>query len=178
MLSVNDRITQLHLKKNLLGDAGVESIMRVVARSKTLVHLDISSNQLSSQGAKKVFKALLVNQSVASLSVGTMDNVQKNKLGSQGVKHLVPLLKDSQFLAILDIRGTVLTDSGLISLCEGLTNNKILRCLNLAKNDITAHGAVFLKQALKTTLMQELDLSGNPIGTLGVKEIAEYLQHP
>ncbi len=37
---------------------------------------------------------------------------------------------------------------------------------------------VYLKQALKTTQMLELDLSGNPIGTIGAKELAEYLQHP
>lgn len=48
----------------------------------------------------------------------------------------------------------------------------------MAKNDITAHGAVYLKQALKTTQMQELDLSGNPIGTIGVKELADYLHNP
>jgi hypothetical protein len=66
--------------------------MAAVTPSKSLVHLDISSNQITSHGARSVFKALLINQSVNSLKIGTVDNVQKNKIGARGVKHLVPLL--------------------------------------------------------------------------------------
>jgi Ran GTPase-activating protein (RanGAP) involved in mRNA processing and transport len=85
ILTVNDKISHLSLRRNALGDVGVKLIMKAVARSNSLVHLDLSSNSITFKGAKKVFKSLMVNQSLISLSLGSTDNVQKNKLGSKGI---------------------------------------------------------------------------------------------
>ena len=59
----------------------------------------------------------------------------------------------------------MLFDSGLISLCDGLIENKVLKTLNISKNDITAFGAVRLKECLKTMYLYELDIGHNPLGT-------------
>jgi len=37
----------LNIRKNIIGDEGIGLIMKSVARSKTLVHLDISSNAIT-----------------------------------------------------------------------------------------------------------------------------------
>jgi predicted RNase H-related nuclease YkuK (DUF458 family) len=81
------------LKKNLLGDEGAQIIADSVAKSHCIVHLDISSNNISSNGTKKVFKALSGNDSLIALAVGSVDNVQKNKIGIPSVMKLIGYLK-------------------------------------------------------------------------------------
>lgn len=151
--------------------------MKIIGRSRALIHLDLSSNQLTHKGAKKVFKALLYNPSLISLALGSVDNISKNKIGPKGVKHLVNLLQNSKQLEFLDIRGSLLTDSGLISLCEGLKGNTYIHYLNISKNEITAYGAQKLSETLKKMQLIDLDISCNPLGTSGIKEIAMYINN-
>jgi hypothetical protein len=88
----------LDLKKNLLGDEGAKVLMKAVSRSKTLVHLDLSSNAITPKGAKKIFKMLLPNLSLISLKIGSIDSIQKNKVGHKGIANLITLLQYSMFL--------------------------------------------------------------------------------
>ena len=96
---MNDKIAYLNLRKNNLGDMGIKAIMKTVGKSRSLMHLDVSSNNIGHKGAKRVFKALAENQSLISLAIGSVDNVQKNKIGNESaLKHLVHLLINSRFL--------------------------------------------------------------------------------
>jgi len=114
--------------------------MSIIKRCSNVVHLDLSQNEITSKGVKKVFKSLMSNTSLISLSIGNHENIQKNKIGQKGIPKLSALLKTSQVLQFLDVRGTVLCDPGIIELCEGLKNNKTLLVLNISKNDITVSG--------------------------------------
>ena len=53
-------------------------------------------------------------------------------------------------------------------LAEGLIDNISLFNLNLSRNDITVSGLEALAQVLPTTLLEELDLSVNPLGNVGI----------
>ena len=75
ILSVNDGISHLNLRKNQLCDEGVKVLIKAAAKSRSIVHLDLSSNSLTHIGAKKVFKSLLKNQSIISLRLGSIDSV-------------------------------------------------------------------------------------------------------
>ena len=78
---------------------GIKAIMKAVTKSRSIIHLDVSSNNIGHKGAKRVFKALAENQSLISLAIGSVDNVQKNKIGNESaLKHLVHLLINSRFL--------------------------------------------------------------------------------
>lgn len=57
-------------------------IVKAVAKSRSIIHLDVSSNNLTQKGAKKVFKELGNSESLISLTAGSVDNVSKNKIGS------------------------------------------------------------------------------------------------
>jgi len=148
----------------LLGDEGSLILIKAVAISKNIVHLDLSSNSITHKGARKIFQSLLYNDSLVSLKLGSTDGVHKNKVGHKGIPDLVNLLKLSHFFQYLDLKGNVLSDTGIEILCSGLMNNKILLSLNLGNNDITSSGIEELKQALLTTDLKELDISGNPLG--------------
>ena len=66
--------------------------MKEVKKSEQIVYLNVSQNSLTPNGAKKIFKSLLKNCSVISLDIGNAENIQKNKIGSKGVKKLNTLL--------------------------------------------------------------------------------------
>jgi hypothetical protein len=98
-----------------------------VARGKSVIHLDISSNNLTQKGAKKVFKELTFNESLISLAIGSVDSVSKNKIGSgSAVRQLALYLQQSVFLQFLDLQSSQLLDSGLAILSEGLKANQTL----------------------------------------------------
>ena len=60
-------------------------------------------------------------------------------------------------------------------LAEGLIDNISLFNLNLSRNDITVSGIEALAQVLPTTLLEELDLSVNPLGNVGIAQLANSL---
>ena len=66
--------------------------MKAVAKSKNIVHLDLSQNEITHKGAKKIFTYLLTNCSLVSLKLGSHENIHKNKIGAKGVEHLIDLL--------------------------------------------------------------------------------------
>lgn len=45
----------------------------------------------------------------------------------------------------------------------------------MSNNEITSYGMERLKDALLTTEMKELDLSGNPLGNQGIEYLSHYL---
>ena len=89
---MNHNIAHIDLRKNLLGDEGSKLLAKAIAKSKTVVHLDISSNQITHKGAKKIFQTLLYNASLISLKLGSIDGINKNKIGYKGLSSLVNLL--------------------------------------------------------------------------------------
>ncbi|CDW86885.1 UNKNOWN [Stylonychia lemnae] len=177
IIAVNQNIVHLDLKKNLLGDEGCKILIKAVSKSKSLVHLDLSSNQITHKGAKKIFTHLIPNSSLISLKLGSIDGVNKNKVGQKGIVHLVNLLQFSKFLQFLDLRCNILSDNGIISLCDAIFQNKTLVSLNLASNEITSYGMDRLKDTLLSTEIKELDLSGNPLGNQGIEYLSHYIHN-
>jgi hypothetical protein len=49
--------------------------------------------------------------------------------------------------------------------------------LNISKNEITTIGMSRLKESLKTTVIIDLDISSNPLGNSGIKELSDFLFH-
>lgn len=89
---MNENIASIDLKKNNLEDEGAKILIKAIAKSKSVVHLDLSSNSITHKGAKKIFSNLLTNCALVSLKLGSIDGVNKNKVGQKGVVHLVDLL--------------------------------------------------------------------------------------
>ena len=52
------RFSILDLQKNSLGDAGVKILMRAVSHSKSIVNLNLASNDISNEGMIAIFRGL------------------------------------------------------------------------------------------------------------------------
>lgn len=68
----------------------------------------------------------------------------------------------------MDLRNNILSDNGVVILCDAIFQNKTLISINLSNNEITSYGMERLKDALLTTDIRELDLNGNPLGNQGI----------
>ena len=79
------------------------------------------------------------------------------------------ILKFSQFLTILNVKGNFIGNKGVNSICMGLKNgpNQALLSLNLSNNNISAVGAEYLLQAIPKTKLKTLDISRNPLENKG-----------
>ena len=59
--------------------------MQAIRVSKTVIHLNLASNEICNDGMVQIFKGLRYNQSLISLNVSTMDGIARNRISSSGV---------------------------------------------------------------------------------------------
>lgn len=72
----------------------------------TVVHLDLSSNDIGPDGCAKLFHSLIDNNTLVSLNIGSRDGLNRNKLGMLGIQQLGVFLKYSSTIQFLDLCNT------------------------------------------------------------------------
>uniref|UniRef100_A0A672MEL8 Si:dkey-23k10.2 n=1 Tax=Sinocyclocheilus grahami TaxID=75366 RepID=A0A672MEL8_SINGR len=110
-------------------------------------------------------------------------NMTKSNVNDSGLKLLCAGLENPQLISIvnLDLSGNKITNSGLKSLSAELQNPlcKLEKlCMRLC--DITGEGCASLALVLSSnpSQLRELNLSGNKLGDLGMKVLADGLENP
>lgn len=167
----------LDLRKNLLRDAGVKEIAYALQRSTSLVHLDISSNELGIKSGSELFKALAVNQSLTSLNISSYHIQSKNRITEKGMKKIVPLLQINKILCILNLSGNRICVEGLKYIAMGIKGNNTLLSLNVSQNEIQGSDTCteYLKGIVADSKLIEFDISDNPIGNKCFDGFAENI---
>ena len=102
----------------------------------TVVHLDLSSNDLSYKSGETVFKILEDQCSIVSLDISSKQGINRNRLTDQGIKNLDKVLKKNKYLEILNISGNSIKIQGLNIIIRGINNNMTLHTLNIGNNDL------------------------------------------
>ncbi len=87
--------------------------MKVVKYNKSLVSLNIASNEISAQGFEYIFDAMAYNESIISLNVSTIEGNNRNRVTKHVVKHLKTMLISNKYLEILNLSGINLGDIGM-----------------------------------------------------------------
>ena len=72
---LNTGIVQLVVKKNHLKDQGIAKLMKAAGKANHLVRLNLQSNSLTPLGMEILFRSLIKNVSIISLSVGSIEGV-------------------------------------------------------------------------------------------------------
>ena len=147
----------------------------VLSSTQSLVHLDLSSNSISTTGGAAIISSLETNNSLINLNLSSYEGLSRNTLGPNGVKALRFVLRVNRYLAILSLAGNFIGDIGVGYLCEGLEGNTTLIELNLAQNEITSEGIKIMEKGFKHSEVQILNLSKNPIKNKGAKIIANMI---
>ncbi len=158
-------VSSLSLKKNVLGDAGVAALAEGVAKSHSLVHLDLASNGVSREGAVELFEALGQNSSLTCLRVGSIKGINRNFLGPAAMTALGEALKQHMQLTCLDLQGAAICSKGLRCLVDGLKATKSLKEMNIADNGLTSTAVPAVVEIMHNTCIERLDISHNDLGS-------------
>ncbi|KAM9253373.1 NACHT, LRR and PYD domains-containing protein 3 isoform 2-T2 [Dugong dugon] len=202
VLSSNQKLVELDLSDNALGDSGVRHLCVGLRHLFcNLQKLWLVSCCLTSDCCQDLASVLTTNQSLTRLYMG------ENALGDAGVgilcekaKHpqcklqklglvnsgltsvccpaLSLALSTNKNLTHLYLRGNALADKGIKMLCEGLMNpNCKLQMLELDNCNLTSHCCWDLSTLLTSNQsLRELSLGNNDLGDLGVVLLCEVLK--
>jgi len=114
--------------------------MEVLAENLNIIHLDLSSNDITHKGADIIFSTLLNQHSIISLDLSSKEGINRNRLSHEGMRLLERVLKENMLLEYLYLSGNSVKNEGLKSILLGLAENKTLSALYLANNEITFAG--------------------------------------
>ncbi|KAM6148702.1 NACHT, LRR and PYD domains-containing protein 3 isoform 3-T3 [Erethizon dorsatum] len=201
-LGATQTLTELDLSDNVLGDLGLSvlcetlrnpgcgirrlwlgrcglshqccsDLSSVLSNSRKLVELDLSDNPLGDFGASLLCQGL----AHPCCPLGKLCLVNSG-LTSMGCSALASVLRTTQSLTHLYLRGNALGNAGLKLLCEGLLHpSSKLRMLELDNCSLTSHSCWDLATVLTSNRsLWKLSLSNNDLGDLGVMMLCEVLR--
>jgi Ran GTPase-activating protein (RanGAP) involved in mRNA processing and transport len=176
ILKNNSHYGQLELGLNVLSDKGSFKLMKVLSRSFNLVHIGLSNNDISPEGAASIFRSLLDNQSITSLDLSSQEGLHRNRLAAQGCEPLAVLFKANPVLVHLNLAGTAIGPEGLEYVSKGFKGNQSVLTLNLASNGLYGRTIEPFARAVLGTRLRLLDLSSNRFAQQGAECIARMLQ--
>lgn len=197
------RITTLELSKNALVStrSGILLCRLLQCNSHHLKRLDLSQNQLGSQGCVALVASGLQSLEVLNLSGNGIDHVGalavgeaiiagsgggcllttlllgQNPLGDEGITALAKGIERNSSLQLLCLRQTDMGDVGAIRLARALEqHDHRLVQLTLTRNRIGIQGALALMTASRHT-KRRLDLQRNRIHNVGLDLVQELREH-
>jgi len=177
-LETNSTLQDLNLRWNRIGcggDSGVESVANSLRINKVLLKLDMSVNELYSEGAIAFGAALAANHSLLDL------NLERNEIGAAGAIAIAEALKCNMTLQRLVLSGNpMIGDKGMVAIGLSLAVNDEsgLKDLELVGCGIGADGAHAISEALKSdgSSLSSIHLERNNIGAIGAAAIAIGLE--
>jgi len=153
----SSEITSLDLSWNDLGSEGAKHLSSYLTKNKCLTFLDLSAVGLQDDDLAILISALQKNDTLTHL------NLQNNPLTAKSHTLISNLLKSNKGLKFLSLRALNLGDDGVNVLSEGLSFNKSIRILDLKNNGIENHGFSTLLKAISKTNVEQLQLEWNKI---------------
>jgi len=169
-LKSNCILAELYLMENEIGETGAEALGKALQSNCTLTHLNLQGNCIGDSGAKAIAKALQ-SSGIQLTRLG----LSFNKIGCSGATAIADSLQCNRSLTRLGLRSNKIGSSGAVAVAKALQSNCALTHLDMRRNDVNDSGATELAQALlhhNNTLIY-LDLTRNPIGSLGTQVLEE-----
>ena len=162
-------LQELELKSNNIQFGGAMALARAFSLQywTHFYVLDVSSNNIASEGIRALSEALVKCTTLQRLSVSN-NSIQKDDADS-----LAMCFKNFKTFQVLDISCNNLESSGAEVIADALLNSTSLYSLNISSNKIGQDGAYSLANALQHWAnLSELNISSNGIESQGLEYIA------
>lgn len=169
--------TSLHTVKlgnSHLDDDGAVCLASFLVSNKSITSLDIGFNVIGDRGLSSIANSLRVNTSLRTLYLSA------NKITGEGLVYLEKALVANNTLTSLNLCGNRAGIPGARALASALRLNRTLETLHIGGNKVCAEGVAIISQALQQhpfSTIQQLDLSNNSIGDVGVIGIVVLYIH-
>lgn len=114
-----EAVTTLVLAHNPIGVEGAKAVGEFLARSPSLMALDLRCTQIGDEGLQSILEGLSANISLKSL------DLRRNQLGNQSAQGLATFLEGSATIAAIDLRHNGITsDHGALSVALQQIRNR------------------------------------------------------
>eukprot|EP00475_Leptophrys_vorax_P017116 TRINITY_DN2365_c0_g1_i1.p1 TRINITY_DN2365_c0_g1~~TRINITY_DN2365_c0_g1_i1.p1 ORF type:complete len:663 (-),score=144.23 TRINITY_DN2365_c0_g1_i1:38-2026(-) len=174
-LLTNRRLLTLSLENTKLGDSAAAQLAEVLCSNSTLRDLNLAKNSIGNEGAAALVAMLKLNTGLNKL------DLRANKIESTGISQLPDALEVNVTLSILMLSANRLGNAGCALLGDCIRRNKGLCRLNVENNFIHDMGVREIVDALLDSpgsMVRELGLGKNQIGTVGAQHLARLLSSP
>ncbi|XP_044129043.1 dynein regulatory complex subunit 5 [Bufo gargarizans] len=162
-----EKLKVFRLHRSKVDDDKVRVLIRSLLDHPSLVHLDLSHNQISDRGARAVGKLLNRGQ----LQILDLCN---NNIRAQGAQAIAHALATNGTLQILNLRLNHIGDEGGRAVCNALLQNTSLQRLHIGSNELSEPTATALAQVLsQNATLRSANISSNRIGQDGGKQLLE-----
>ena len=170
-LKINKSLKELNMSENEITSNGAKEIATAISTNTTLEKLDLSCNEISNDGVSFISDGLKNNNSLQEV------NISRNKITSEGAQYISDAIRINTTLAKLDLSYNALSDDGAAAIIDSLQFNNSLQELNISKNEITSEGVTKIAQVIRVnTTLKHLDLSINKIVDVGANLIGDGLK--
>jgi len=126
-------ISDLELKGNSIGGAGLTSLANAIRHTYNLRTISLGWNNLghSDSGLQAFFSALTENRSVEKI------DLNNNEIGPEIGQYVSSCLKSNSTLHTIDLKWNRMGNVGAKAIIKGLNVNKTLQILELAGNKVS-----------------------------------------
>lgn len=156
-------LSTLVLSECLIDDETVHILMGGLQQNNTITTLNLSFNQISDVGARRL-SAFLSKDDNVLMSL----NLNDNQINDEGIGYIAATLRlKTSHLIQLELALNNVTDEGAAKLFEAVAISEALQILDISKNRVSCKSFEALINMLTVNVsLHTLDLSGNPfIGT-------------
>lgn len=174
ILRTNKIYAYVKLGKNYFGDDGIASIIKGLSFNSTIVHLDLSNNNISPEGCYMILRTLKRHPSLSSLNLASESALNRNRLGKLCAVELERFLVENEIIGVFNIYSTTISEH-IQELSNGLTASKSLVSLNIGANQLGPFELEILSSIIPKTKLLILNLSDNLIGNEGSQSISSIL---
>ena len=170
-LKINKSLKELNMSKNEITSNGVKEIATAIRVNTILEKLNLSCNEISDDGVNFISDGLKNNNSLKEV------NISRNKITSEGAQYIADAIQINTTLVKLDLSCNALSDDGATAISDSLQFNISLQELNISKNEITSEGVKKMAQVIQVnTTLKHLDLSINKIVDYGAYLLSDGLK--
>ena len=169
----NTPIKNLILKNNKITQEGSESISDLIKFSKTLKLLDLSFNELKSEGVKKICNSIIVTEPNSNLEQLFLNGNKCNDYCSDDIFNLL-INKKSKKLKLLSLNINFFSNKGIDKILSSLRKNVSLKQLCLSENKIDEKAFNNLVNYLKfNKTLKILEIKSSRINDESLKNIMQ-----
>ena len=162
---------ELDLSHNDIASDGAQALANLLSVSRSVTDFNLRGNNMGNRGVDAIAGVLKKHTSLRLLNPG------ENGILEKGAEVLAGVLKENRSITHLELRFNNIGDRGVAVLATALHVNRSISHLNLRMCCIGDVGAQALAAALKAnTSLETLDLSENGIGDHGKEALVAAVQ--